>query len=77
MWQPSSGVFFCSSKKDRQLKRVDEFLKKPMRAANDFRRERAKTLLPLDDEIVKRGEALKAKGRTSPYPQEPSSLFIT
>ncbi|HSL04671.1 MAG TPA: hypothetical protein VK901_14180, partial [Nitrospiraceae bacterium] len=49
------------------LKRVDEFLKKPMRAAIDLRRERAKTLLALDDRIVKVVEALKAKGLTSPY----------
>ena len=49
------------------LKRVDEFLKKPMRTAVDLRRERAKTLLALDDQIVKLVEALKAKGLTSPY----------
>ena len=49
------------------LKRVDEFLKKPMRAAIELRRERAKTLLALDDQIVEQVEALKAKGLTSPY----------
>lgn len=49
------------------LKRVDEFLKKPMRAAIELRRERAKTLLALDDQIVAQVEALKAKGLTSPY----------
>jgi ParB family transcriptional regulator, chromosome partitioning protein len=49
------------------LKRVDEFLKKPMRAAIELRRERAQTILSLDDEIVKQVEALKAKGLTSPY----------
>jgi ParB family chromosome partitioning protein len=49
------------------LKRVDEFLKKPMRAAIALRRERAKTLLALDDQIVEQVEALKAKGLTSPY----------
>jgi len=49
------------------LRRVDEFLKKPMRAAIELRRERAKTLLELDDRIVKLVEALKAKGLTSPY----------
>jgi ParB family transcriptional regulator, chromosome partitioning protein len=49
------------------LKRVEAFLKKPMYAALDLRRERAKTLLGLDDEIVKQVEALKAKGLTSPY----------
>jgi ParB family chromosome partitioning protein len=49
------------------LKRVEEFLKKPMRAAIALRRERARTVLALDDEIVKQVEALKAKGLTSPY----------
>ncbi len=49
------------------LRRVDEFLKKPMRVAIELRRERAKTLLELDDRIVKLVEALKAKGLTSPY----------
>ena len=49
------------------LKRVDEFLKKPMRAAIELRRERARTVLALDDEIVKQVDALKAKGFTSPY----------
>lgn len=49
------------------LKRVEEFLKKPMRAAIELRRERARTVLALDDEIVKQVEALKAKGLTSPY----------
>jgi ParB family chromosome partitioning protein len=49
------------------LKRVDEFLKTPMSAGLDLRRERAKTLLVLDDRIVEQVEALKAKGLTSPY----------
>jgi ParB family chromosome partitioning protein len=49
------------------LKRVDEFLKKPMRTAIDLRRERAKTLLALDDQIIEQVNALKAKGLTSPY----------
>ena len=49
------------------LKRVDEFLKKPMSAAIALRRERAKILLALDDKIVAQVEALKAKGLTSPY----------
>ena len=49
------------------LKRVDEFLKKPMRAAIELRRERARTVLALDDEIIKQVEALKARGLTSPY----------
>ncbi|MEO8340927.1 MAG: hypothetical protein ABI604_14655 [Nitrospirota bacterium] len=46
---------------------MDEFLKKPLRAAIELRRERAKILLALDDQIVKLVEALKAKGLTSPY----------
>jgi ParB family transcriptional regulator, chromosome partitioning protein len=49
------------------LKRVDEFLKKPLRAAIELRRERARTVLALDDEIVKQVEALKVRGLTSPY----------
>jgi ParB family chromosome partitioning protein len=49
------------------LKRVDEFLKKPLHAALDVRHQRAKTLLELDDLIGKQVEALKAKGLTSPY----------
>ena len=49
------------------LKRVEEFLKKPMRAAIELRRERARTVLALDDEIIKQVEALKARGLTSPY----------
>jgi ParB family chromosome partitioning protein len=49
------------------LKRVDEFLQKPMQVTLNIRRQRAKTLLELDDVIVKQVEALKAKGLTSPY----------
>lgn len=49
------------------LKRVEEFVQKPLRAAMDRRRQRAKTLLALDDVIVKQVEALKANGLTSPY----------
>ena len=49
------------------LKRVEEFLKQPMRSAIELRRARARTVLALDDEIVKQVEALKAKGLTSPY----------
>ena len=49
------------------LKRVEAFLKNPLRAAIELRRERAKTMLALDDQIVKQVEALKAKGLTSPY----------
>ena len=49
------------------LKRVDAFLKKSLQVAMAMRRERAKTLLALDDQIVVQVEALKAKGLTSPY----------
>ncbi len=49
------------------LKRVEEFLKKPLQVALDVRQQRAKTVLALDDLIVKQVEALKAKGLTSPY----------
>jgi ParB family chromosome partitioning protein len=49
------------------LKRVEAFLKNPLRAAIELRRERAKTMLALDNQIVKQVEALKAKGLTSPY----------
>jgi ParB family chromosome partitioning protein len=49
------------------LKRVEEFLKKPLQAALDIREQQANTLLELDDLIVKQVEALKAKGLTSPY----------
>jgi len=49
------------------LKRVEEFLKKPMQAAILIRRTRAQNILALDDEIVRQVEALKAKGLTSPY----------
>lgn len=49
------------------LKRVEEFLKKPLRTAFESRQERARTLLGLDDAILKQVDALKAKGLTSPY----------
>lgn len=49
------------------LKRVEEFLKKPLQAALDIREQQANTLLELDGLIVKQVEALKAKGLTSPY----------
>ena len=49
------------------LKRVDEFAQKPLRAAMSLRQQRAKTVLALDDQIVKQVEALKTKGLTSPY----------
>lgn len=49
------------------LRRVDEFLKKPLRAAMEVRQERAKTVLGLDNLVVEKVDALKAKGLTSPY----------
>jgi ParB family transcriptional regulator, chromosome partitioning protein len=49
------------------LKRVDEFLKQPLRSALEVRKARAQAVLALDDEIIKQVEALKAKGLTSPY----------
>ena len=49
------------------LKRVDDFLMKPMGTAIEVRRERAKTMLALDDQILQQVEALQAKGLTSPY----------
>jgi len=49
------------------LKRVEEFLKKPLRTAIESRHERARKVLGLDDAIVKQVEILKAKGLTSPY----------
>jgi ParB family chromosome partitioning protein len=49
------------------LKRVEMFLKPPLGRALAERQTRAKTLLQLDDAIVKQVEALKAKGLTSPY----------
>jgi ParB family chromosome partitioning protein len=49
------------------LKRVEQFLAKPLQTAMAVRQERAKTVLALDDLVVKQVEALKAKGLTSPY----------
>lgn len=49
------------------LKRVDEFLQKPLQTSLSVRQQRAKSLLELDDLIVKQVDALKAKGLTSPY----------
>jgi ParB family chromosome partitioning protein len=46
---------------------VEEFLKKPLRTAIETRHQRARTLLGLDDAIVKQVETLKMKGLTSPY----------
>ena len=49
------------------LRRSDQFIKKPLEAALEIRRERAKTLMDLDKTVVEKVEALKAKGLTSPY----------
>jgi ParB family chromosome partitioning protein len=49
------------------LKRVEGFLAQPLHDAMPIRQERAKTLLALDDAIVRHVEALKANGLTSPY----------
>ncbi|MBI2358836.1 MAG: ParB N-terminal domain-containing protein [Deltaproteobacteria bacterium] len=49
------------------LRRVDQFLKKPLRAGLEIRRERAKAVLELDDLVVQKVDALKARGLTSPY----------
>ena len=49
------------------LKRVDAFLKQPLRTALQVREERARTVLHLDDVVVKQVDGLKAKGLTSPY----------
>ena len=49
------------------LKRVEQFLAKPLRSALAVRQDRAKTVLALDDLVVQQVEALKAKGLTSPY----------
>lgn len=49
------------------LKRVEEFVKKPLQAALSVHQQRARAVLELDDLIVKQVEALKAKGLTSPY----------
>jgi len=49
------------------LRRVEAFLKKPLDAAMSLRHERAKTVLELDDLVIKQVEALKLKGLTSPY----------
>ena len=49
------------------LKRVDQFLEKPLQASLPVRQQKAKVVLELDDLIVKQVEALKTKGLTSPY----------
>jgi ParB family chromosome partitioning protein len=49
------------------LKRVDDFLTCPCREALTTRQERANKLLTLDDLVINKVEALKARGLTSPY----------
>lgn len=49
------------------LRRVDQFLKKPLAAALEVRRDRAKTVMELDDLVAEKVAALKAKGLVSPY----------
>ena len=49
------------------LKRVDDFLERPLREALAVRQARCRTLLDLDDRVVAQVEALKARGMTSPY----------
>jgi len=49
------------------LRRSDQFIKKPLKAALGIRRERARTLMELDKSVVDKVEQLKAKGLTSPY----------
>ncbi len=49
------------------LKRVDQFMKKPLSEAVKIRREKAKIVLKLDDLVVQKVEGLKARGMTSPY----------
>lgn len=49
------------------LKRVEQFLKKPIHAAIETRRRHAAAVLALDDLVVKRVDALKARGLSSPY----------
>jgi ParB family transcriptional regulator, chromosome partitioning protein len=49
------------------LRRSDQFIKKSLESALKIRRERAKTLMDLDNTVVEKVEALKAKGLTSPY----------
>ena len=49
------------------LRRSDQFIKKPLKAALPIRRERARTLMALDAAVIEKVDALKAKGLTSPY----------
>src|SRR5437667_3526338 len=49
------------------LRRVDEFLDRPVTKALKERERRAKSILKLDDEVSAAVEKLKARGLTSPY----------
>jgi len=49
------------------LKRVDQFLKGHLRTVLETRQKRAKTVLALDDLVMQKVDALKARGLTSPY----------
>jgi ParB family chromosome partitioning protein len=49
------------------LRKVDNFLKRPLKTALETRAARAKALIALDDMVVKQVEVLKARGMTSPY----------
>jgi ParB family chromosome partitioning protein len=49
------------------LRRADAFIKKPLRTALATRKERAKTVMELDDLVVEKVDSLKSKGLTSPY----------
>ena len=49
------------------LKRVDQFLKQSLHAALEIRQKRARAVLQLDDLVIQKVEALKARGMTSPY----------
>ena len=49
------------------LRRADGFIKKPLTAALEIRRERSRMLIDLDKAVCEKVEALKTKGLTSPY----------
>ena len=49
------------------LRRVDSFIKKPLQAAWEIRRERSKMLMDLDKKVCERVDTLKKRGLTSPY----------
>jgi ParB family chromosome partitioning protein len=49
------------------LRRVDQFLKRSLATGLPVRQARAKAVMELDDVVVSKVEALKARGLTSPY----------